>query len=432
MPTLNATILQKLEGQVRPLAGTELRFVESENGKPATWAGGEGFAVPVDVGKDGRHILKLFKLPTPERARRARFLSMLSLASLRSLTVPFFAASPIWSIHGMLHVPEEGELAVSGHLARFIHGRSFEDLLMKGWDPPLEVRTRVARQLCMAVEILEGARLVHGDLSSSNVMIVDGDGAHPRLCLIDYDGFYHPDVPPVPISKEKGGRSWGTPGYRAPGFKKGSDVLVDSDRVAMAILALEIVALTPEDADDLSSDTLLDQKDIDARTPSIPDAIAERWPDGWSLVQEAISATAAARAPGPKVWRRALERLDRLSHAPVSSRGMATAAAPFVVFVRRFGQEDKHFRLSRAGGTFRAVSADLDWLSYALDGDEVQLSGDLPLVQVSSSGARRAEPLLVRHGGPHADFTRYDSRKIAVSARFGDVVHWGDCDIYLG
>ncbi len=431
MATLNATILQKLEGQLRSIEGTNLRFVESDNGKPATWAGGEGFAVPVDAGTSGRHILKIFKLPTPERVRRARFLSMLSLASLRSVSsLPLFAAAPVWAVNGILDVPGEGDLGVSGHLARFIHGRSFEDLLMKGWDPPLDVRTRLARQLCIAVEILEGSgRLVHGDLSPANIMIVDAEASNPKLCLIDYDGFYHPEVPPVPISKDRsGGRSWGTPGYRAPEFRKGSDALVDSDRVAMAILALELVVLRPEDAGDLTGDTLLEQKDIDARSPRIPEQIADRWPDGWALVQEAIAADVTARAPAPKVWRRALDQLDRLSRAPLEQRAQVTSAPPFVVFVRRFGQEDRQVRLSRSGGTFHPVGSEMDWLDYSIDGDALKLSGRPP----SLPGSRRGEPLLVRHGGPHADFTRYDGAKIAVTARFGDVVHWGDCDIYLG
>jgi hypothetical protein len=430
MGTLNATILQKLEGQIRPLGGTDFRFVESDNGKPATWAGGEGFAVPVDVRSDGRYILKIFKLPTPERRRRALFLSMLSLGSLRSLPLPLFAAAPSWAVQGTLSVPDEGEFDVSGHLARFIHGRSFEELLMKGWDPPIDVRARLARQLCLAIEVLEGAgQLVHGDLSAANVMIVDAEGTAPKLCLIDFDGFYHPQVPPVPVSPNRsGGRSWGTPGYRAPAFRKGTEALVDSDRVAMAILALELVALRPVDAGDLPGDTLLSQEDIDALSPRIPDGIAARWPEGWELVQEAIAADVAARAPAPNVWRRALDRLEKRSHAPVSERAASAAAPPFVVFVRQWGHEDRQLRLHRPGGTFQLVSPELRWLSYMLKGDYFELSGRLPL----RPGSSRGEPLLVRHGGIHADWTRYDGGDIIATARFGDVVHWGDCDIYLG
>jgi len=429
MGTLNATILQKLEGHIRPLAGVEFRFVESDNGKPATWAGGEGFAVPVDVRNNGRHILKIFKLPTPERVRRARFLSTLALGSLRSLPLPLFAAAPTWAVQGTLAVPDEGEFAVNGHIARFVHGRSFEELLMKGWNPPLDVRTRLARQLCLAIEVLEGTgQLVHGDLSPANMMIVDADSASPKLCLIDFDGFYHPDVPPVPVSTDRGGRSWGTPGYRAPSFRKGTDALVDSDRVAMAILVLELVALQPDDVDDLPGDTLLSQKDIDARSPTIPDQIAERWPEGWDLVQEAIAAEVATSAPAPKAWRHAIDRLERRSRAPLTEPAAVASMAPIVVFVRQWGREDRQVRLHRPGGTFQPVSPELAWLHYMLEGDLLQLSGRLP----PRPGSTRGEPLLVRHGGPHADWTRYDGGAVTATAHFGDVLHWGDSDIYLG
>ena len=137
---LNATILQKLEGHTRSLAGVDLHFVQSGNGKPATWAGGEGFAAPVDVPGAGRHIFKIFKLPTPERRARARFLSALRLDWLPGLRMPLFAAAPAHVVEDVLAVPTEGDFPVAGHLARLVPGKTFEELLILGWDPPIETR----------------------------------------------------------------------------------------------------------------------------------------------------------------------------------------------------------------------------------------------------------------------------------------------------
>lgn len=167
---------------------------------------------------------------------------------------------------------------------------SFEELVMGGWSLALDVRARPARQLCVAIDILEQTGgMAHVDLSAANVMILFLDGAVPRLFLIDFDGFRRLRVPPVPISKDlPSGRSWGTPGCHSATFRKGTDTLVNTDGVA--------VVLRAEDADPLPRDTVLCQREIDA--PQVPDEIAARWPEGWSLVQEAVAAAPGTQPAG--------------------------------------------------------------------------------------------------------------------------------------
>jgi hypothetical protein len=425
MYQLLAATLQKLEGTTHDMGGIVVRFVEGGNGRPAAWAGGEGYAAPVRLASGAPHFLKIFRLPTAERRLRARFLSSLELGSL-PLRQRLFEAAPTRTVQAAIDVPDEGNLAVEGHLAPSIPGKSFEGLLQESWEPSLDARVGLARQLCAAVEVLEGGGLTHGDLSAANIMVVDAGGPRPELRFIDFDGFHHEGVPPVPYTaKEKGGRAWGTPGYRAPAFKRGPDVLVTSDRVAMGILALELIALRHDD--ELPQDHLLDQREIDARSPRLPDEIAARWPAGWEMVQRAIAEHDPARAPSPEEWRRELGRvLSRPSASvPPASRSPGSLAPAFLVLVREVGQQDRQVKLRGLHGSFGQISPALGWLSYQITSSSIHLTGATPTVD------GRATPLFARHGGPKEDLEDYRGN-VAVDAKLGDVVIWDDFQVYLG
>ena len=434
-----ATTLQKLEGTAHELGGLRVRFEESPNGRPAAWAGGEGYAAPVRLfplgapasdprsgGAAGeKHFLKIFRLPSNERRLRATFLSTLELGRLPLRQRPFEAA-PVRTVRAVIRAPEEGDIPIEGHLAPSISGKSLASRLQEGWDPSLEMRVALAMELCGAVEVLEGGGLTHGDLSGENVMITDGGGSAPERRIIDFDGFHHERVPPVPYTpKEKGGRAWGTPGYRAPAFKRGPDVVVNSDRVALAVLVVELVTMRHDD--DLQRDTFLEQREMDARAPSLPDEITARWPAGWALVQRAVGEDHPSRAPAPADLRKALARLlARPGSIDAHELRAPMSLSPgFLVLVRQAGQQDRQVKLRTVRGSFALVSSELSWLGYQLGHGSVRIWGSAPVVDGRSS------PLFVRHGGPRADAQRYDG-VVDVDAKFGDVLICDDLQVYLG
>ena len=232
---------------------------------------------------------------------------------------------------------------------------SFEELVMGGWSLALDVRARPARQLCVAIDILEQTGgMAHVDLSAANVMILFLDGAVPRLFLIDFDGFRRLRVPPVPISKDlPSGRSWGTPGCHSATFRKGTDTLVNTDGVA--------VVLRAEDADPLPRDTVLCQREIDA--PQVPDKIAARWPEGWSLVQEARRSGHPARRCGVASWR--------------GSSGDRSSPSNRPLLRLRGKYEDRLVRPWRPRGTFGRIDPELAWLGNSPEGDTLHFIGPL-------------------------------------------------------
>jgi len=426
---LNATVLQELEGSAHEFAGVCFQFAKSDTGRPATWVGGEGYAAPVQVIGHGKHILKMFHLPTMERHQRSVFLAALALHTLPLRDKPFSAA-PTEAIRGVLRTVEGDKIEVFGNLAPFVEGERFGDLLRSGESPTWSARLSLARQLVIAVEVFEEAKLVHGDLSADNIMIVDPITDSPKLRLIDFDGFFHPEVPVVPCSRRQGGRAWGTPGYRSAAFRKTQDVVVTTDRVAMAALVAEVLLLLPDDADNfLERETLLSQRDIENGTPRIPKEIQDRCPDACSLLIDAVMAAAPDRAPSPKTWRDLITELSlgkgrHPRHHSEPPRSMEEQASPFLVLARCADAEDKRVKLPRPQGTLAPANPRMGWLSYELHEDTVHLTGVVP------NTTERYQPLFVRLGGPGADLTRFLD-EVDVQATLGDVIIWEDIQIYL-
>lgn len=432
MVQLNASLLQELEGTTQEMSATTVRFLRSENGRPASWRGGESYAAPVEVfPSETKHILKMFHLPCPERHQRSGFLAALGLGTLPVRDKPF-AAAPSEAVRGLLTLRDQSTLEVLGNLAPFVEGERFGDLLRAGESPSYRARLSLARQLAMAVEVLENGELVHGDLSADNIMIVDPLTDTPKLRLIDFDGFYHPSVPPVPYAADQvGGRAWGTPGYRAMAFRRAPNMIVKSDRFAMAALIAELLLLTPEDTETvLGRETLLSQRDIDEhRELRIAADIEERCPEIFALLREAWVAPEPKAGPSPKRFRHVLDKLSLgRGERPVmrgeEDRFIDDLGMPFLVLARCADREDKRLKLPRPTGTFYPANPGLSWLSYEVNGPEIRLWGKLPW------GSSAPIPLFVRFGGAGADAVQFDDT-IHVTAQVGDVIHWDDVQLYL-
>ena len=420
MGRLNATALMEVEGSTRRLGEFLFTFDRGVRGKPATWAGGEGLVAPVRIKDERRRLmLKIFHDPAPERRARTAFMGAMRLSQLIPGVDPLFSASVLKLVEGSLEIAGV-EHPVMASLSRFLNGKSWEILCFE-WDPPLTVRVQLARRLALAIEMLESVGLVHGDLSGGNVFVLTPE-TEPRLGLIDFDAFRHQNVPSVPLDR---GRTAGTPGYQPPAAShEERDRVLDADRYAMAILIFELVALRPSDLDLLPRDTLLSQRDIDARAPVAPETIVERWPEGWVLLEKALVAERASLAPSPAEWRRVLANALALPGAAVMEPSPPSVSSGFLVVVRARDandrEHDRKVRLARGRGTFETISPRLSWLEYALNSSEVYLSGKVP------SGTR----FFVRRGGPAADLDRCPA-ELKMSVNFGDVIVWDDFTIFL-
>ncbi|MDI3291657.1 hypothetical protein [Polyangium sp. 15x6] len=424
MAELIAETFRQLEGTTHKLDGIRLFFEPSKSKRPAARRGGEGYVAPVRVMRDGAAsysppaMLKVFFSPTVERYKRCLFLSRLELSTL-PLRYDCFAAAPTGWLSGELSVPNEGTLSFKGCLSPLVEGETLEALLVD--DCTLPTRIALARQLCIAVEVLEGIRFVHADLAPRNVVVMGADTAEPRLRLVDYDGFYHPDVPLVP--KGSGGRTWGTPGYRARSFVEGDEnSVVNSDRVALAALVMEIVTRQPEDDAHLG-ETFLEQEAIERGDPGLPADIVSRWPEGFDMLRHAILAPDAALAPSPRQWRVTLDTM--LNAASMPAPGPLSARQPgpqrFRVQVSRGKEEYRECALQLPTGSFAQVAPELSWLSYSMTGNNFLIAGMAP----------PSPRLYIRHGSPDAELGLPYKGSVREQVAPGSVIIFGQITIWL-
>lgn len=450
MGKIPASTLKKLRGRPHDLGSHELEFAGDIPGwKIPMQTGGEGFATPIRLRAKGGPwnspiVLKVFHHECVERRQRSEFLCALGLSNLE-LPSNAFEAAPTLPFYRVFHDDEHGAIPMEGYLAPLISGETFGDLLgAMSWDPALSARLSLARQLCMAVEVLEGGGLVHGDLAPNNLMIVGYDSPRPELRLIDFDGFFHPEVPLVPIMA---GRTWGTEGYRARKFKFGAaQAVTTSDRLAMAVLVMEII--TRHHADDLESGLFIRQEAIDQGELDLDPAIGARWPAGWELLRRAVVTEDPANAPSPRSWRAMVDALAALGGcagaspaAPPNPHVQPDPASPaavpsgpmslsrrLAVRLRRDNQEPRWIQLRQPNGSFELVAPELGWLSYVIESNTMLLTGTTPRRPDRDD---RYDPLYVRHGGEDADAVRY-AGDISVRAALGSVLIWRDINIALG
>jgi hypothetical protein len=393
-PPVGAGFLRQLDGCVLDLEGRRLR-IQSE--KP--WSRGEGYTVlATDLADMSRMAMKLYHQPSPERFSRIAFLERLELDK----ALPAFAGAPRGPFSIDCVIDGGTPVHLAGHLAPFVDGEPLSALREDGWDPTREVRLRLASQLAQMVRVLEAAGLVHGDMSGDNVMITAFEGPDAEARLIDFDGYHFDGVPAIPATTARGGRGWGTPGYRHPRFCEGrADLVLRSDRFALAALLFEVVALRPSDFAELGRTTLIDERFFAAGSVDRAMGFDERralWPGGAGLLDRALRAAEPGDAPSPAEW---LREIYALAQSAVRVRA-THRDAPLGTWTIR-----------KTTNTFADIHPGLGWLAYERVGQTLRLEGTPPTAAFVRNP--RAHRLV------HVD---------AVVAG-GHSIHWDDFDLYF-
>jgi hypothetical protein len=340
---------------------------------PNFMEGGEALVAPVEHATIGPGMLKIYHTVTPERQRRADFLCSLGLHEVH----PSLAAAPRLRVVGPLEGSDRDEW-VDGHVATRVPGVTFDEAL-EDEIPWLtrENRIAVARELCVVMMAFEQVGFVHGDIARNNAMIALQADGRPQLRLLDFDGFYHPSVPALPVRADGRGaaRGIGQDGYRHAAFDAGPgrEPLVTSDRAATSALLLELITLTPRDRSTVLSgcDTLIDPKDARARSVRIPAEIAQRWPIGAQWVEMMFNQCARPEdGPGPADWLSALD-----SYAGTSGVTVGDEPAPVLRIRLPNGTSFDSTMRSRQGTLERLK---LPWVRFERLGTRLFLSGTVP------------------------------------------------------
>jgi len=207
--------------------------------------GAEGYAVPCVRNDNGkRDYLKVFTKPNQLRSTRTRWLAQSRLREKlpQPSAVPYHLVEQRWTREGV-------EYRFQGHIGSDLQGPTWrvirrDVLAEKQWLPSIEERLSLVRSLFRTLLLLEDQGLIHGDLSPQNVVVLRSNSVC-EVRLLDFDGFVHPDVPPMTWSK---GGTLGTAGYQPPDLQPGESAFPIGDRYAASVLALEMLlcnATTP-------------------------------------------------------------------------------------------------------------------------------------------------------------------------------------------
>lgn len=294
------------QGQWHSLDGQEFYFFKgadtyaAEPRKahlPGFWTGSEGLAHPVRDRAGNKYVVKSFTIECPERVQRMQWLCAQGLCQCAGL--PLLRGAPA----KFLGPP------IMAQICPFIEGRTW-DTWKSHWrtrrdqaQVPLtpDQRLWLAAALAEAVRLLEmGLKLCHSDLSPGNV-IIDYRGPHhlPVLSLIDFDAFYHPTVPVLPVGK---GQTLGTPGYQAPEFATANRI-IRTDRCALAVLLHEFLAYG-EDPDLGEPDyRFFEQEDLNTGAATPTARFRTYWGDTIAaLLRRAVSVRSSPERPSPEEW----------------------------------------------------------------------------------------------------------------------------------
>jgi hypothetical protein len=378
---ISGTDLKQLHDQSFTLRNSSGELAHFRIPKPAIgWprTGLEAYGLLVDCKHPSRgdvpSFLKIFKMEIPHRSGRSAFLIKTGLAKHHP-----------WLFQGMPYVAMDGftvnGLRIVGHIAQQIRGAqggSAEDLGRlrnnNAWNPPKSDRKRAAGHLCCAVAGLEDLGLIHGDLASRNVVIGAAPDGKVAAVLCDFDGFYHPSQPLLPMQHNNTPcRPIGSSGYQYPEVVESlaannPDISIRTDRFALGVLVCELMIWDGSVTQELDREELLTNEIIQKRDLSLlPDTIRRKWKEGFDLLQDALKARDIAGMPSPEAWLDLLKGVE-LPTIPFSGR-------PYVKIYRRKGppQLVKEVRLLKPQGSFAPVHPDLRPVEFSAPTASLQL-----------------------------------------------------------
>lgn len=310
----------------KDFAGKSFEVINQQSGNPIKFSfpsvfenwprrGGEGIVVPVTCHHPSKgdipSILKCFDLVAKERGHRQKHLLGFGLASAHD-----------WLYQGVPYSWIDKEILghrVYGHVAKHVgvDGDGDDFRIVRSQDKmdffSAAQRRECAAQLCCAVAGLENLGLVHGDLSPANIVLTKKDDDSVSCILIDFDGFHGIGVPVLP--REVDGRvmrMFGSPGYQHPTLMRAiaaenkqvrnDDLIVESDRYALAVLCFELVTWTTAIAEEMTDNVMLDHEKLGNGVLDVPEAAKASWKAGYELLNKATNARYPDELPSPEDW----------------------------------------------------------------------------------------------------------------------------------
>lgn len=107
----------------------------------------------------------------------------------------------------------------------------------------VDVRVRLFRQVCTAVQAAHRNLIIHRDLKSSNILVAEGDDGVPQVKLLDFGiaKLLEPNRAGHVVPRTRTERRLLTPAYASPEQVKGTSLTTASDVYALGIVLYELL-----------------------------------------------------------------------------------------------------------------------------------------------------------------------------------------------
>lgn len=323
----------------------QFQFPETFQGWPRR--GGEGIVAPIICKHPQKgvipSIIKLFDNVLLDRAERQSHLVKFGLSGKHD-----------WLYEGVPYAWIDKTVAghrIYGHVAKHVcYNRKGDDFRIVRDTAAIDDfteknRRAMAGQLCTVIAGLQRLKIVHSDLSPANIVIGKQSDDDVHCVLIDYDGFFSPNVPKLPRQHDgKQLRMLGSAGYQHPSLMRriksdtGKDdtLFVENDSFALGVLCFELMVWTGQVSRSLVGRTqLIDEDELAKGRLVIPDAVKPVWPEGLRLLEDSVAEPDVNSLPSPEDWLRALGFLG----ADWRSLRKDWATTAFLKIYRRHGNQ---------------------------------------------------------------------------------------------
>jgi serine/threonine-protein kinase len=126
----------------------------------------------------------------------------------------------------------------------FIDGKPLDDVLKRHRRLDPHRVGRLLAQLCLALEAANARGIVHRDLKPANLMIIDPDGPHERIKVMDFGLAKLSAAPHISLEKLSGADitiAQGTPEYMCPEQLRGDEVDHRGDLYSVGCMLFELL-----------------------------------------------------------------------------------------------------------------------------------------------------------------------------------------------
>jgi|AGTN01.1.fsa_nt_gi Serine/threonine protein kinase len=149
----------------------------------------------------------------------------------------------------------------------YVPGVSLLDLIRKRGPQPIRHSLFLLEQICDGMSAVHKEGIVHRDLKSSNIVIIDQDGQSPQIKILDFG--IAKSLSSRDESLTQTGQALGSPSYMSPEQARGDDVDARSDVYSLGCIAFELMSGRPQFIGDNAMEI------ITQHLKSVPPSLAE-------------------------------------------------------------------------------------------------------------------------------------------------------------